>query len=238
MKIAVVDDCRQDAQTLSAYLKRWQDENPGLMPNGSFLIECFFDGFSFLEACDHKAFDIVFMDIEMPSMNGLETAKSFREKDSQASIVFVTNMGQYAIKGYEVRAIDFVLKPVTYFDFAYRFQKALDTLSLNSENTLLLETNDGAVRITYDDIYYVDKQANSLMFHGRNKTLCRRGNLQDFEEDFISHGFAKCNRGCLVNLRRIERVRNNDIYINGEVIPISRGHEKSFHQALIRKYGR
>ena len=85
-------------------------------------------------------FDVLFFDVDMPGTDGLDTARRLRRMDSEVSIIFVTNMAQYAICGYEVEALDYLLKPLSYYDFALKFQKALRRITRRSSHTLSVDT--------------------------------------------------------------------------------------------------
>ena len=107
------------AKILQDYILRYSEEK-----QEPLAVECFENGLNFIS--DYKAScDIALMDIEMPHMNGLDTARKLREFDSQIPLIFITNMAQYAINGYEVQALDFMVKPIEYFNFSLKLDKAI-----------------------------------------------------------------------------------------------------------------
>ena len=124
ISVAIVEDEQRCAQTLQQHLDRYAAEN-GIV----FAVNTFQNAFSFLNDT-RTSYDIVFMDIEMPHENGLDAAAEMRRLNSESVLIFVTNMAQYAIRGYEVDAMDFLLKPVPYEVFSYKIKKAL-TLAEN-----------------------------------------------------------------------------------------------------------
>ena len=117
--IAVVEDDSSASQQIQNYLSLYQKEN-----EQEFSVTVFADGLSILEDY-HPIWDIILMDIEMPLMDGMTAAKCIRELDQSVIIIFITNMAKYAIKGYEVGALDFVLKPVSYFAFSLKITLSL-----------------------------------------------------------------------------------------------------------------
>lgn len=108
IKIAIVEDCEQDLECIRRYLHQYAEEH-----RCAFHIASFSDGMSF--DSEDEVFDIVFMDIRMPHMNGLETAERLRKRDKKTCIIFLTNMAKLAIKGYQVDALNFIVKPINYF---------------------------------------------------------------------------------------------------------------------------
>ncbi len=120
IKTAIVEDEAAAAAHLADCLKRYGEEN-GVV----FSCDVYDGSVAFLESYDGR-YDMVFMDIEMEHLDGMSAAKRLREMDRSVEIIFVTNMARYAIKGYEVDALDFVVKPVVYHDFEFRLKKAVD----------------------------------------------------------------------------------------------------------------
>ena len=124
VRIAIVEDTQTDSKTLMRYVKEYTR-----LVNVEVEISVFDNAVKFLDKYTPK-FDIVFMDIEMPYINGMEASKKLRELDQKVILIFVTNLAKYAIKGYEVQAFDFVVKPITYHDFTLKFVKSNDRIFL------------------------------------------------------------------------------------------------------------
>ena len=122
--IALVEDEPEAADVLAAFIARYADEK-GL----ELAVTRFGNAMDF--EMTHQHFDLVFMDIQMPGINGMEAAQLMRTYDSETPIIFVTNLAQYAVKGYEVDALDFIVKPVTYFNFRMRMDKAMRRIRRN-----------------------------------------------------------------------------------------------------------
>ena len=120
IRVALLDDNQEDRKILMEYLRRFRIEE-----NIQIEIASYDSGLEFLESYG-GGYDVIFLDIEMPGLDGLEVSKEIRQMDEMAGIIFITNMAQYAICGYEVNAIDFMLKPVKYPNFSEKFKKALD----------------------------------------------------------------------------------------------------------------
>ena len=117
--VAIVEDEQIHQDTLKNYLQRYESEN-----GVSFHIDVFANPILLLE--NYKpVYDLIFMDIQMPDINGMDTARRLRAMDQNVLLIFVTSLAQYAIEGYEVAAVDYILKPVQYFSFAMRLTRAI-----------------------------------------------------------------------------------------------------------------
>ena len=167
MKIAVVDDSPRDLQLIKGYVERYFKEK-----GGDYQVWTFENGLDFLDE-EKLSFDIVFMDVEMPHLNGIETARNFRKRDKMAVLVFITNMAQYAIHGYEVDAIEYMVKPVEYYNFSDKMEKALRFVKRDQEKTLLLHGQEVTVRIPVSGIY-IWKKSGIISFFTQRKGISER----------------------------------------------------------------
>ena len=122
IKIAIVEDDITYSEQLQEYLKRYESDF-----SESFDISTYFDGDAIVEDY-HSQFDIILMDVEMRFMDGMSAAEEIRRTDKEVVIIFITNMPQYAIRGYAVEALDYMLKPVSYFAFSQRLSRAISRM--------------------------------------------------------------------------------------------------------------
>ena len=120
LRVAIVDDLTEDSQRLADYLEQFQREH-----NMEIKMDVYNASFEFLEKY-HGNYDVIFLDIEMPGSDGLEVAREIRTKDEAVGIIFVTGMAKYAVEGYAVHAIDFIVKPVGYYKGSTSFQQIFD----------------------------------------------------------------------------------------------------------------
>lgn len=232
LRIAVVEDHLEEAETLLRHLDRYQQER-----NVKFQSKRFVDGVDFLNNYHSTCYDIVFMDIDMPSMNGLKAAAEFRKIDTAACLIFVTNMAQYALRGYEVEAMDFLVKPVPYAIFAYKLDKAVDILNKRSGAEHILKTKDGLIRIQIADIRYVEVNQHQLVYHTSYGDVAVWGALARVEKELKPHGFSRCNASYLVNLRYVSKVDSGYAFLGQEQLPVTRGKRGSFLQDMAQFLG-
>lgn len=231
LQIAVVDDEKEAALTLKGYIEKYFEEK-----EEQYHVTIYANGLNFLDDFTGK-FDIIFMDIEMPHLNGIETARKMRKIDASVVLVFVTNMAQYAIRGYEVNAIEFMVKPVGYYNFADKMEKALTFVQRNTERSMVLHNQDEIARVRISDIYYLEKDRNYIVFHTKSGLFRERGTMAEMEEQLVGSGFSKCIAGCLVNLRHVTKMSKDEVWIQETCLPISRQQKKVFVTEFAEFYG-
>ena len=227
IRVAIVDDDEEYRLQEKDFINRYSKDT-----GEQFEIKTFNSGMDFIS--DYApVFDIVFLDIEMPLLTGMETARRLRQIDDKICIVFITKMSKYAIEGYEVNAIDFVVKPIKYFNFIDKLKKAISIKKSKVEKEIIIKCDDNYFRVPVSSIFYVEKDKNYLIYRTKRGEITRRGTLKDAEEELAGCGFSVCNSGCIVNLKLIEQVTQNCVIINGEQIPLSRRKVKDFKKDML-----
>ena len=224
LNVAIIEDEQQATDVLRDYLDRFRREY-----GTAFNIETYGDPTNFLDTY-RPDYDIVFMDIEMPNMDGMEAAHRLREIDPRAVLVFVTNVARLAIKGYEVDAFDYIVKPVDYPTFARKLASAAARCR-RDEAAVMLFNRGNMWRIQLRDIIYVEVNGHTLHFHTRDGESTDNGRMQDIERRLHGHGFLRCNKAFLVNILHIDTIRGATVTMDdGTPLPIGRAFRKSFLQ--------
>ena len=217
--VAIADDDAKDAlllkQSVEAYFAA---------QNMTARIQVFSDGLDFIK-CSETC-DIVFLDIQMEKLDGLETARFLRKIGSESILIFVTNMAQFAIKGYEVDALDFIIKPVSKESITYVLDKAMKRLAGTTGAVIVLKTAEGTMTISENDITYVEVFDHNLVYHTTRGEYTVRGRLSDMTEKLNPEHFVECNRSFVVNLRYVSHVAADYLLIENTRVSISRSHRK------------
>ena len=233
IRIGVVEDDPASCQLVLDYLNRYQQEN-----GEQFTVSVFDDGARIVEKYT-PVYDILLLDIEMSEMDGMAAARRIRERDDKVVIVFITAAPQYAISGYEVRALSYLLKPLPWFAFSQELKKSIDMVRRNGDDSMLIETGNGQMRLNLADILYLESIRHTIVIHTLEGKLSINGTLKDMEAKLADHHFFRSNSCYLVNLKHVTGVADQDcIMSNGEQLRVSRPRKKAFMAALDRLYGR
>ena len=230
INVAIVEDSKEDLENCLALLEKYGKEK-----NVSFDIQTFESGDAFLMRFKSQ-YDFIILDINLSAMNGIEVARTIRTKDEEVIIMFATNLAKYATKGYEVDAVDFVLKPLTYASFYLRLERVMKKLDKKPDSFLVVPSDGGFNKISINDILYVEVISHDIIFHMTSGEITTSGTLKKYEEKLKDYWFIRCNSCYLVNARKIKRVEKLDIQlINDEIIAISHPKKKAFMESF-RKY--
>lgn len=172
------------------------------------------------------------MDVEMAVMDGMTAAEKIREQDSEVVIIFITNMPQYVMKGYTVDALDYVLKPISYFAFTQRISRALERMTRRTRRYITVPIHSGVIKLDVSQITYVEIINHCLIYHTRKDSYESKGSLTDAAARLEPEHFFRISNCYLVNLEYVDSVQQNDAVVNGEVLAVSRSRKKPLLDAL------
>ena len=226
IQIAIVEDDRNYGKTLNRYIKKYEEES-----KIRFNVHNFEDGEDIVE--DYKGiYDIILMDIEMKFMDGMTAAEEIRKVDSQVVIIFITNMPQYAMKGYAVEALDYVLKPINYYSFSQRIDRAISRMEKRKKKYLTITSKGAVQKIELSKLYYVEVQDHDLYYHTTEGVLSQRGTMKEVESALENENFFRCNKCYLVNLEHVERFEGASVVVGNEEVQVSRSKKKEILETL------
>ena len=229
--IAIVEDNIQSSETLKSYLDRFSKEN-----KQEFNIYSFQDGDEITSDYEAK-YDIIFLDIEMKRLDGMTAAQKIREFDAEVIIIFITNMAKYAISGYSVGALSFLLKPLPYFAFSQELAKSIDRIKKRKQKSLLIPSEKGIFKINSQDILYIESYGHDLNIYTVSGVYSTRNTIKKMEEALGEFHFHRCNNGYLVNLAYVSGVEDDEACVGKYRLKISRPRKKSFMDALTQYIG-
>lgn len=231
LRIAIVEDDPGCSRQLEEYLSRYQTEKStdicrDVFANGAEIIRQY-----------KPVYDIIFLDIQMPYMDGMEAAAAIRARDERVTLVFITNIAEYAIKGYKVGAMEYLLKPVSYFAFCQCLDKAVRQLEKQQASHIVLHVKGGRIRVPVSDIYYVESVGHQLYIHRSGDTLVSSTTMSTMEEQLAGYDFVRGNKCYLINLAWVEEINGRDVTVHGERLQLSRPRRTAFMKALTAYWG-
>ena len=211
-KIAVLEDTPDEARLIESALRHIAAER-------------------FLEEYE-PGLDLVLMDIEMPGISGMETAEQLRKRDEDVPLIFVTKMANYAVQGYSVRAMDFVVKPVVYENLSIKLDRALRAVDRRRSRRVVIQNGELTRWLNIEEILYVEVMNHTLYYHTAGEKISAYGTIKDCEQKLAPQGFARCSNSYLVNLGHVRQVRGSDVLVDDQWLPIGRTKRKEFMQRL------
>lgn len=231
MRIAIVEDDRIVSDQLRGYVLKYFAGR-----EQQCRISQFYDGDEILENYEQD-YDLIFLDIQMERLDGLTTAERIRRLDENVYLIFITNLAQYAIKGYGVNALDFVLKPVNdlmLYQLLKRVEQLMDT---REKKFITLPTERGLARLETTRIYYVETGNHSVDICTEKGVWRVRESMRAMENLLAEYHFFRCNSCYLVNLAHVEEVEGSTVVVAGNRLTISRPRHKAFMAALTKYIG-
>ena len=233
LNIIILEDQQEQADRLTRMLEKYAAEHADF----SYALRHYDRSIPLLTEYKCDA-DIIFLDIQVPDMLGMDVAKKIRAMDNNVTIIFITMLTQYAIEGYSVGAFDYVLKPVRYEEFAVKMDRVCRMLAhRNTSMTLELRTKEEVRRISADDITYIEVSNHDILIHTGDQVYRQWGNLKSYEEKLAPAHFVRCNACYLVNLKYVRGISGDAVTVHHENLAISKTKRRDFLAALAQYKG-
>lgn len=225
-RIAIVEDDQRDAEQLQSMLNRYSTEM-----NIPFEISLYQNAVVFLTNY-RPHFDVIFTDIDMPLMNGLDGAERLRQIDKTTLLIFTTNLGHLALRGYEVEAFDFLVKPLQYPSLRLKLGRAISRLKLRTGDRVVISSNGTKLYVELSNIHYVEVSDHQLIYHCVGGNYPAHGTLTKIREQLEPQGFSLCNNCYLVNLKYVRKVQDYRVMVGQDWLQISHPRRKAFLDTL------
>lgn len=227
LNIAIVEDDTSYINIIQNFLMKYASESGQRIQT-----RIFHDGTDIIQ--NYKpTFDIILMDIEMEFMDGMTAAYEIRKIDNETVIIFITNSPQYAMQGYNVNALDYILKPLTYFAFSQCIEQSLLKRRRSTpRHFITIDIQGGIRKIDESKIQYIEVQSHYSIFHTVEGAFKTKMSLKNAESMLKSTTFFKCHKWVIINLEFVDSIENNNISIGGSIIQVSRAQKTNFLEAL------
>lgn len=232
-QIAICDDDQSFIQDLKINLERYAADT-----GREFCFFEFHDGIELIENYQPD-FDLIFMDIKMEKLGGLETAEEIRKTDSTVGLFFLTSLSQYVWKGYEYGAINYLLKPMKYGRLKMELDRFFSRYQGREEGYLSFSNDNGKYKVLYKNLRYAETQKRNVLLHFDGQEQVIYKNMKEIASLLeAQRQFARCHASFIVNMAYVKSVENLEaVLTTGERVPISQPKRKEFMAKLADFWG-
>lgn len=213
------------------YLREYVNTIPELLLTGTYQ-----NAKEALPLIQNQEVDLIFIDIEMPEISGLEFVKTL---ETAPAIIFTTAYPQYAVEGFNLNAVDYLLKPIGLERFKQAIQKVHKEHSIQAglqpiENKFIfLKNGYKSEKIDIQDIIFIAGNKEYATYYTKSgRTYLKNERLKNLEKDYQPYGFIRIHKSYLINTRYIKKIFNNNVEIQGETIPIGRAYREQIRQLM------
>lgn len=233
ISIAICDDVSTITDNMEVLLNRYSEES-----GEEIRVAKFNRGDTLLE--NYKSnYDILFLDIKMPGLSGIETAERIRRKDDKVSIIFLTSLLNRALDGYNVQALNYIIKPMNYKRLKIELDNWRSKIRDREEAFIVINNDSGSYKVMLKAISYIETFNRNLLFHTENGNIICYRKMREVESELAPHGFTRCHSSFVVNLLYVEKIEKMDIQLfTGDRIPVSKARKKPFMVDLAEYWGK
>ncbi len=229
--VAIIENDLEETEQDKAMLRLYEQDY-----GVEFSVSVFTDTVEFLAGYSPR-FDILLMDIDMPYVNGMDAAKRIRVQDKTTVIIFITHMPQYAIKGYSVDALDYIMKPVTYFALSTVLSKAIMRIRRDEDKPIIVKTGEAVYKLYLSQILYIEVIGHKCIYQAKYSNIEVYTTIKSIEETLPDKIFVRCSNAYIVNLRHVDFVDKSGVHIGDAVLTLSRAKRKEFVEKLAEYCG-
>ena len=182
-------------------------------------------------------FDIVFLDIQMGQMSGMELAQYIRSRDEDIEIIFITGEDKYVFNGYKVRALDYLMKPIKQEEVCQCLDVWMNKNQKKESSYFLLKKGKEILKVSYDDIYYFISFDHYVDMHTTDEVITFKEKIGQVEQQLPQEQFCRCHRSYILNLKYIDTISKNEIVLDNEAkIPVSKSRVTKTHEAFMKYF--
>lgn len=177
--------------------------------------------------------DILFLDIEMDGIDGMETARKIRQTDSTLVIIFVTGYSDYVFDGYSVNALDYIMKPASSERLDAVLTRALGALHIQTDDVFICKNSDGSYRIPKSSIIYFSSDKRVITCHSKDRDYSFYDKLDNVAED-VGSSFIRIHQRYLINAKEVKKLSGDEVSLDKIILPVSRAYRQGAASALAR----
>lgn len=232
--VAICDDEEQFVTHLTGLLERYAAET-----GEEIKVTAYYDGMELIEKYDTTV-DLIFLDIQMRMVDGLQTAGHIRQMDERVGIIFLTTLTQYGLEGYRYQAEDYIIKPIKYVRLKAEMDQWIRKHRRDDSPSIVVANDTGRYKIVLKSLRYVETFNRNLLLHTEQENIICYKSMKEMECMLLEYGFVRCHTSYLVNLGYVKAVSSKNLeitLITGEKIPISQPKRKAFMERLAEYLG-
>ena len=194
LHIAICDDEKDFVANLTALLNQYAAER-----GEEIKVTAYYDGMELIERYD-PSIDLIFLDIQMRLMDGLQAAEHIRQIDETVGILFLTTMTQYGLEGYKYQAVSYIIKPIRYVRLKAELDQWLKRHRRDASPAIVVTNDVGKYKIALNSLRYIETFNRSLLLHTEQENIICHKSMKEMEQELMGKGFVRCHTSYIVNL--------------------------------------